>query len=181
MGEPEQRDSSVERFKTELDQNFRAPLIAYFLRRVKDRAEAEDLTQEVFVRVLHHSGGVNNFSRAKSYVFTAAANLLRDRARRATTRHTRDHTSLDESERSEISELREEINPERVVMGRETLRAVLLALDGLNQRTRNIFVLYRIERMKQHEIAALYGLSQTAVEKHLVKATDYLNQRFERP
>lgn len=181
MGEIEQSNAAVERFRAELDKNFRVPLTAYFLRRVRDRAEAEDLTQEVFVRVLNHSDGVNNLSRAKSYVFTVAANLLRDRARRAATRHVQDHTSLSQFGEAEIVELREDIGPERVILGRETLRAVLLALDGLNQRTRNIFVLYRVERMKQHEIAALYGLSHTAVEKHLVKAMDYLNERFERP
>ncbi len=120
MGDLEQPNfDTVERFRTELDQHFRAPLIAYFFRRVRDRAEAEDLTQEVFVRVLHHSGGVNNLARAKSYVFTAAANLLRDRARRALTRHTREHASLDESDQGQISELREEISPERVVVGRK--------------------------------------------------------------
>ena len=42
-------------------------------------------------------------------------------------------------------------------------------------------MLYRIEKMKQHEIAALYGLSHGAVEKHLVKAMAYLTERFERP
>ena len=180
MGVPDQWNSEVERFRSELDRNFRGPLISYFLRRVGDRAEAEDLTQEVFVRMLRHSDGIDA-SRAKAYIFSAAGNLLRDRARRALTRHTRAHQPLGEPTDSENSELREEISPERVVMGRETLRDVLLALDSLNQRTRDIFVLYRIERMKLHEIASLYGLSHGAIEKHLVKAMNHLNARFERP
>lgn len=180
MGEAEQSATSEARFKAELDRTFRRPLIAYFLRRVGDRAEAEDLTQEVFVRVLNQSEHVDP-ARAKAYVFTAAANLLRDRARRAVTRRTGAHTALDDAAQGEIPELTEEISPERVLVGRETLKAVLLALDGLSQRTRDIFVLYRIEKMKQHEIAALYGLSHGAVEKHLVKAMTYLTERFERP
>jgi len=180
MAETDPSNSEAERFRSELDRNFRAPLTSYFMRRVGDRAEAEDLTQEVFVRMLYHSEDIEP-SRAKAYIFSAAGNLLRDRARRAVTRHTRAHQPLGDPAESENSEMREEISPERVVMGRETLRDVLLALDSLNQRTRDIFVLYRIERMKLHEIAALYGLSQGAIEKHLVKAMDHLNERFERP
>ena len=38
----------------ELDRSFRGPLLAYFLKRVKNRNEAEDLTQEVFIRLLNH-------------------------------------------------------------------------------------------------------------------------------
>jgi RNA polymerase sigma factor (sigma-70 family) len=181
MAETHPLNSDAERFRSELDKNFRAPLISYFLRRVGNRAEAEDLTQEVFVRMLRHSDGIEP-SRAKAYIFSAAGNLLRDRARRAVTHHTKAHHPLggDVTE-GENAEMREEISPERVIMGRETLRDVLLALDSLNQRTRDIFVLYRIERMKLHEIAALYGLSQGAIAKHLVKAMDHLNERFERP
>jgi RNA polymerase sigma factor (sigma-70 family) len=179
MGESEQSQSAVERFKAELDQSFRHALISYFVRRVGDRAEAEDLTQEVFLRVLRHSKDIDP-TTAKAFVFVAAGNLLRDRARRSVTRQKHAHTPLDDLEHHEIHELREEISPERVLVGRETLKAVLLALDGLNQRTRDIFVLYRIEKMKQHEICALYGLSHAAIERHLVKAMTYLNERFER-
>jgi RNA polymerase sigma factor (sigma-70 family) len=175
-----QRPTEVERFRADLDRTYRGPLVAYFLRRVGDRSEAEDLTQEVFARVLNRSETIEP-ARAEAYVFAAAANLLRDRARRSITRHKSAHTAMDDTGAFEIPELTEEISPERVLVGKETLREVLLALDGLSLRTRDIFVLYRIERMKQHEIAALFGLSHGAVEKHLVKAMTYLTQRFERP
>ena len=64
---------------------------------------------------------------------------------------------------------------------RKMVAALRQRMRDYRQRTRDIFVLYRIERMKQHEIAALFGLSQSAVEKHLVKAMTYLTERFERP
>lgn len=180
MGDPDKRQSSVERFRAELDLTFRAPLIAYFLRRVRDRAEAEDLTQEVFVRILGQSETIDPV-RAKAYVFAAAANLLRDRARRAAVRQTSSFSTLDDHAQPLSPALVEEISAERVLVGKETLRQVLLALDGLSKRTRDIFVLYRIEKMKQHEIATLLGLSHGAVEKHLVKAMTFLTERFERP
>ena len=53
----------------ELDRSFRGPLVAYFLKRVKSRNEAEDLTQEVFVRLLNHPDK-NNGQTIDGYVFT---------------------------------------------------------------------------------------------------------------
>ncbi len=176
----EQPDLAAARFRTELDRNFRLPLIAYFLKRVGNRAEAEDMTQEVFLRVLRQGDAID-IERAKSYVFTAAANLLRDRARLSAIRKTETRADFGDPADAVIPQLIEEISPERVLAGRQTLKSVLTALDGLSQRTRDIFVLYRIEKMKQHEIAGLYGLSHSAVEKHLAKAVAYLTERFERP
>jgi RNA polymerase sigma factor (sigma-70 family) len=175
-----QPQSDASRFRAELNAQFRLPLIAYFLKRVGNRSEAEDLTQEVFVRVLAQSNTVDP-ARAKSYVFTAAANLLRDRQRQAAARRTTSHADIDDPSQLANYQLVEDIDPERVLVGRQTLREVLAALDGLSQRTRDIFVLYRIEKMKQHEIATLYGLSDSSIEKHLAKAIAYLSQRFTHP
>ncbi len=175
-----QPNSDANRFRAELSAQFRLPLIAYFLKRVGNRSEAEDLTQEVFVRVLAQSDIVDP-ARANSYVFTAAANLLRDRQRQAATRRTSSFGNLDDPLRLASYQLIEDINPERVLVGRQTLRDVLSALDGLSRRTRDIFVLYRVEKMKQHEIAVLYGLSDSSVEKHVAKAIVYLSQRFQLP
>ncbi len=175
-----QPQSEASRFCVELNAQFRLPLVAYFLKRVGNRSEAEDLTQEVFVRVLAQSEIVDP-ARANSYVFTAAANLLRDRHRQAAARRTSSFGSLDEPLRATSYQLIEDINPERVVIGRQTLRDVLSALDGLSRRTRDIFVLYRVEKMKQHEIAVLYGLSDSCVEKHVAKAIVYMSQRFQTP
>jgi RNA polymerase sigma-70 factor (ECF subfamily) len=55
----------------------------------------------------------------------------------------------------------------------------LKALDELGQRTRDIYVLFRLEAMKQREIAALYGLTVKSVEKHVMRATLHLALRFE--
>jgi len=174
-----QTNISAEQFRAELDRNFRLPLIAFFLKRTSNRSEAEDLTQEVLLCMLRQSETIK-VQTAKSYVFTAAANLLRDRARQAAIRKTETSGTLDDPTGTSRY-LIEEISPERVLVGRQTLKDVLAALDHMNERTRDIFVLHRIERLKQHEIAALLGISQSSVEKHLVKAMTYLTRRFDRP
>lgn len=166
---------SVGNFRDELDRNFRLPLTAFFMRRTGSRTEAEDLTQEVFIRLLRHAERVDHVY-AKHYVFTAATNLLRDRARQADARKTLTFADL---EQCSSPALIEEINPERVVVGRQSLGSIVDALRNLDQRTRDIFVLYRFESMKQSEIAKLFDLSLSSVEKHLAKALAHLTEHVE--
>ncbi|HEX6866427.1 MAG TPA: sigma-70 family RNA polymerase sigma factor [Caulobacteraceae bacterium] len=161
-----------------LDARYRTPLMNYFLRRVRDRAEAEDLTQEVFLRIVRR-GDPEPLENAEVFLFSIAGNLLRDRARRAQTRHRADHRSLDEAaDLPAQPALIEDRGPERVLMSQESLAEVLSALDELGERTRDIFILYRLEKMKHREIGALYGLSASAVEKYVRKATAHLARLF---
>ena len=166
----------------ELDGRFRAPLFAYFLRRVQGRTEAEDLTQEVFVRLARHPDKPHG-EAANAYVFMIAANLLKDRARHQHSHRTGAHWSLtDVLESGAIAPpLVEDRTPERVFVARETLTHVMAALKELNERTRDIFILSRLENMHHRDIAALHGMSVSAVEKHVMKAVAYLGARLLRP
>ena len=162
----------------DLDARFRRPLMTYFRRRVGDHAEAEDLTQQVFLRLL----AADDFERveqAEGYVFTVAANLLKDRGRRASRRGEHVAIAPNPDLVAELTrEAVEDRSPERVLLGRETLADVLRALDALGERTRDIYILFRLENMKQREIATLFGIGQSTVEKHVVKATMYLARTF---
>jgi RNA polymerase sigma factor (sigma-70 family) len=161
-----------------LDARFRAPLMSFFLRRTGDRQDAEDLTQEVFVRVLRR-GEEPPGEFAEVFIFKIAANLLRDRARQAGARRKADHFSLDPDDTAEVSPgLIEDLGPERVLLSQEALAAALRALEQLGERTRDIFVLYRLEKMKQREIAALYRISVSSVEKHIARASEHLSLVF---
>jgi RNA polymerase sigma-70 factor (ECF subfamily) len=163
----------------ELDGRFRGPLFSFFTRRVTDRSEAEDLTQEVFARLMrqtHQPAGQN----IQAYVFVTAANLLKDRNRRQVRHKASAHWDIDQANDSLRAEpnLIEERNPERVLLGKETLQEFLKALEGLSERTRDIFILSRIERMHQGDIAKLFGISVSAVEKHVMKALSQIGKRL---
>jgi RNA polymerase sigma factor (sigma-70 family) len=165
-----------------LDARYRTALMNYFLRRVRDRPEAEDLTQEVFLRIVRRDDPAP-LENAEVFLFSVAGNLLRDRARRAGSRHASDHDSLDgpaglRHATHAPEALIEARGPDRVLMSQEQLSEVLRALDELGERTRDIFILYRLEKMKHREIGALYGLSASAVEKYVRKATSHLVRRF---
>lgn len=164
-------------FSGTLDRRFRRPLMSFFLRRVRGYAEAEDLTQQVFTRLLASdtAAGADNID---GFVFTIAANLLRDRGKRAARRYEA-LPGVDPQLLAEICrDAQEERSPERVLLGRETLAEVFHTLDELGLKTRDIFVLYRLEKMKHREIAELLGIGVSTVEKHVIKATLHLARKY---
>ena len=147
----------------QLNRRYRPALMSFFLRRVRNHAEAEDLTQDVFVRLA--GGDLSRLENSDAYIFQAAANLLRDRSRR-----NRVRAEYREGKGALEGSLTELLTPARIVVGRESLAQVIDALRGLPERSRTIFILARLEHMKQRDIAEIFGISVSAVEKHIVKA-----------
>jgi RNA polymerase sigma-70 factor (ECF subfamily) len=177
---PVAQADSIEKLRNELSARFSRPLMNFFLRRIKDRTQAEDFTQEVLLRVVRASAG-GQIENAESYVFKVAANLLRDQRRRSQRTGDAIFVSIEDAVEGEIEgPLVEALSPERVLLSEETLADVLRALDELSELTRNIFILFRLENMKQKDIAALYGIAQSTVEKHVMKAVLHLSIRFGR-
>ena len=168
---------SAEALRARLDERFRGPLMSFFLRRVGDGAEAEDLTQDVFIRLLG-AAERQPIEDVEALVFVTAGNLLKDRGRKATRRGEASRGVIDPALVSEVArEFVEDRDPERVLLARESYAEVLAALDELGQRTRDIYVLFRLENMKQKEIAALFGIARSTVEKEVMKATLHLALR----
>jgi RNA polymerase sigma factor (sigma-70 family) len=165
----------------DLAARYAAPLFSYFLRRIKDRSQAEDLVQDALLRVIRASE-CEVIEHPESYVFKVAANLLKDSRRHAVRHPTVTCAAVDEDTAGEAAQtLIDERSPERVLDGETSLAQVLRALGELNELTRNVFVLFRLEHMKQKDIAALYGIAQSTVEKHVMRAVLHLARRCGRP
>jgi RNA polymerase sigma factor (sigma-70 family) len=124
------------------------------------------------LKALHHAPIIN----AEALVFRIAVNLLRDRARREITRGG-EQSLTSENIVALADALTVDLSPERVVLGERTLADVLAALQELGERTQAIFYLYRLENLKIREIAAIYGISASAVEKQVSKALLHLTRR----
>lgn len=169
-----------------VDARFRAPLMAYFMRKLGNRSEAEDLTQEVFARLL----GSASFARtdesqprdeAQAYVFRVASNLLHDKAR--TARRWKMHTLAGEDQvaiADTAGSFVEDRSPERVLIGRERLAEVAAGLDEIDDRARSIFLLFRVDGLKQKEIARLCGVSVSTVEKSVISTLVHLARALRR-
>ena len=153
---------------------FQAPLRSYFRKRAYDPEEAEDLTQEVFCRLASQETG-SRIDNPEAYIFQAAANLLRDKARRESSRVG----VLRELSRQSEHKF-EELSPERVLQGRQGLASIQRALNELPERTRIVFVLHRFEELKYSEIAHRLEISVSGVEKHMMDAIRHVASRLRR-
>jgi RNA polymerase sigma-70 factor (ECF subfamily) len=178
---PERQDKnnlSAEAWR-DFDQRFRAPLAAYFQRRIRNRAEAEDLTQEVFVRLARRPDQ-NNGESIEAYVFKIAASVLADWGRHQSSHRSSAHRSLPDAVENLAlpAVLVEDRTPERVLVGREALKDIEAALAELNQRTRDIFLLSRMEHVPHRDIARVHGISVSAVEKHVLKAVAHISRKL---
>jgi RNA polymerase sigma-70 factor (ECF subfamily) len=160
-------------FLRALSLRLRTPLVHFFERRVGHVAEAEDLAQEVFERLARHKD-LDRLDQLDGYVFTVATNLLRDRARKRIAQAADSHVSLDQ-----VADFSEEITPERVLLGKDAVNRFLAALADLPERTRTVLMLRRYEGLEFKEIARRLGISVSAVEKHVLRAMDYLSRRLD--
>jgi RNA polymerase sigma-70 factor (ECF subfamily) len=163
-------DADREAFLKQMSESYRQPLTAYFQRRVHSRNEAEDLTQEVFLRLVRRLDQ-DRIENPEAFVFRTAVNLLRDRSRRGKTFQS--HLAEMSHQHASV----EELSPERVFDSRQSLTLVLEVLDQLDERTRDVFILHRLEGMKHAQIASLYGVSISSIEKYVIKALTLLARR----
>ena len=170
MGAQPELDPTQQAFFRRLSETYRGPLTAYFERRVRSRAEAEDLTQEVFLRLVRRLDA-EAIDNPEAFLFRTAVNLLRDRSRREKT--FRNHLSETELRQDRF----EGISPERVLESRQALQRALRCLEELDERTRDAFILHRLEGLKYAEIAEVFGVSVSSVEKYIIKALAHLMRR----
>lgn len=149
-------------------------LTGYFQRRVRNPHDVDDLVQEVFARIAARDS-TDPIDHLGGYVMKTAGSILADRARRRASRHADAHVSFDPDQHGG-----EDLDPERVLSGKEDLNIATAALLCLPERTRTIFLLRRLEGYRISEIAAHVGISASAVEKHLLKAIRHLSAEMEK-
>ena len=151
--------------------SYRSVLVKYFTRKCGNVTEAEDLAQDSLERVLKYAH-LESVEQAKAYIFRVAVNRWHDHSRGMWRRG-----ALVEWDDAAAFAEHEETSPERVLTGEQELHGVVAALQELGERTRDVFMLDRLEHMKHAEIAVLYGISVSSVEKHVAKAVAHLARR----
>lgn len=156
-----------------LHRRYSGALRAYFAKRAPAHADPDDLVQDVFARLAGRRDR-SAIRHAEGYLFQTAANVLRDHSRRNAARRRDVHDQFDEHLHGG-----EEISPERVLAGRETVEALLAALEALPRRTRAVFVLHRLDGMRQGDTARHLGISVSSVEKHMMKALAHVTRHLD--
>lgn len=134
------------------------PVYHLIYRTVQNRAEAEDLTQEVFLRALRAYDRYEPTGRPiHAYLVTIALNLLRDRWRRRVL-STADLDSLPYLVATEPG-------PEQLVLADHDRRAILAALSALPADYQTVIRLRVLEARSSAEVAELMGRKTDAIRQ----------------
>lgn len=150
-----------------LVRQYREPLKRFFERRLRHRADAEDLAQEVLLRLARQHSLVRQTRPA--YIFLTARSVLLDRVRR---NRVRERGDLHESDDSAL----EVPSAERVYSAQERVERVEKLLEALTPRVRQVFMMHRVEGLAYTEIAQALGITMSTVEKHMSAALRFLVQ-----
>lgn len=142
------------------------PLRAFLAQQTRSMDDAEDLVQEIFLR-LWRMGAPVEIRSFKAFAFKMACNLVKDRSRRAYTRMMRQAVPAGEMQLSDMGEG----EPSHVVESMQMLGKVSETLAKLRPSTREAFLLYRMEAYSHAQIAAQMRISVSMVEKHVGQAT----------
>lgn len=152
----------------------RDDLARYFAVRLRSREAAEDLIQDLFVRIcaLEPAAPIDNPS---AYLFRLAHNLMLDRLRSAQRSGARDE-AWRRSHSTEVGgqDVMDTPSPEQAAAASERLRRTLLAIQSLPPRTRRAFELHRLEGLSQEQTAQTLGVSRKTVEKQVSAALKHL-------
>ncbi len=143
----------------------------FALRLTGNRQEAEDLTQETFLRAWRRRGDLLQPGAARVWLFAIAANLWRDRLR-GRRRRPAPAEPLAEDHASAVA------SPDRDLIAREQLGRVLEAIDLLPARQREVLYLHACEGLALGEIAAVLAISPEAVKASLCQARKRLRRQF---
>jgi RNA polymerase sigma-70 factor (ECF subfamily) len=151
-----------------------------FLRRfVRNPTTAEDLLQEVFLRVIKAAPEWQPTAKVTTWMYTIARNLCTDHARRAV---SRDAVSLDGSGRTEDSGARPlmdriaapGLGTDREALGKELAERIDLAVAALPLEQREVFLMREVMEMPFAEIAAAVGASEPTVKSRMRYALERL-------
>lgn len=154
-------------------------LFNFILRSVRDRATAEELLQDTWMRVL---SGLKDFQRASKFstwVYTVARNLCIDQARKAVLRR---HPSLDQRSQSladdgpTLGEGLADDRPgaDRSAIRKELQRKLVQAIQALPDEQREVFMLREYGALAFKEIAAIVGAPENTVKSRMRYALERL-------
>lgn len=155
----------------------REELRRFLVARIGDAAEAEDVLQELWVRIHQLPNGPIGNGRA--YLFRAAQNLIVDRVR-ARDRRTRRERAWSEEQTACCAHGGEAVdgskNAEEELLDREVAAMIASAVMNLPAGARRAFQLHKLEGLSHAEVAHRMGISKSGVEKHMAVAMKYLRR-----
>lgn len=161
-----------------LVRHFEGMVYSFALQSLRRREDAEDATQEVFLKLWRTLGTWRDEASVKTYVMRIARNTVIDMIRRRNSRPVDSLTVEDDGEESQrdIADTDTSSNPAADYARREQIEAVRSAIDELPPDHREIIILRDINGLSYAEIAEATGLDPGTVKSRLSRAREKLKE-----
>jgi RNA polymerase sigma-70 factor, ECF subfamily len=164
-----------------LIQKYRRPLVGFMYRMCHNPATAEELAQEVFLRVYRSRSSYEPSAKFSTWLYRIATNLAVNHAR--DTKAERSGTSLDEPDPHTgltIDVADPETTAEQKLLRRERLAAIRREVEALPERQRLAVIMHKYQNMDYRQIADVLKLSESATKSLLFRAYETLRVKLEK-
>ena len=153
-----------------VDRDFWNGLLRQIVKRTRRKADAEDLLQSAYLRLMRYRES-HTIENVPGFLVKTAINIGVDNYRRE---RLLAEIAPEVGGGSENSPLQDE-----VLDARARLRRMQDGLSKLSPRTREVFLMHRLDNLKYREIADRLEISASAVEKHIARAALFLTEWME--
>ena len=164
-----------------LVQKYRRPLVSFMYRMAHNAAAAEDLAQEVFLRVYRSRASYEASAKFSTWLYRIATNLAVNHAR--DTRHERPEVtvSLDEPDDDTGTTLElpdANLTAEQAMVRRERMLAIRQKVEALPEQQRLAVIMHKYQQMDYKQIADVLKKSESATKSLLFRAYETLREQL---
>ena len=160
-----------------LVQKYRRPMVSFMYRMARNPAAAEDLAQEIFLRVYRSRESYEPSAKFSTWLYRIATNLAVNYAR--DTRHERPENTVSIDEPDEETGLTLDVpdgslTAEEAILRRERMVAIRQRVEALPERQRMAVIMHKYQQMDYRQIAEVMKLSESATKSLLFRAYETL-------
>lgn len=164
-----------------LVERYERPLFNFILRSVRDRERAEDLLQDVFVRVVQNASSFKGDAKLSTWLYTIARNLCIDASRKMVFRRHRSLDAPGEGRDGDGAAMVERVagstpTADRQAIGGAVGEAIQRAVEELPEEQREVFLLREVEHLPFKEIAEIVGVPENTVKSRMRYALERLQE-----
>src|SRR5215813_2011858 len=162
-----------------LVEKFRRPMVSFMYRMTRNQSVAEELAQEVFLRVYRSRQSYAASAKFTTWLYRIATNLAVNHAR--DTKHERPENTVNIDEPDTETGLTVDIadkglNAEQAILRRERLAAIRKHIEALPERQRAAVIMHKYQNMDYKQIAGVLKLSESATKSLLFRAYETLRE-----
>jgi RNA polymerase sigma-70 factor, ECF subfamily len=160
---------------------FRRPMLSFMYRMARNSAVAEELVQEIFLRVYRSRATYNAEAKFSTWLYRIATNLAVNHARDTKYEKPEMSVSLDEpdSDTGQKLDLADgAATVEQEMLRRERLAAIRQHVQNLPERQRLAVLMHKYQGMDYRQIADVLKLSESATKSLLFRAYETLREKL---